>query len=68
MVKSERFRLAGVPYIHWMAVVAVIALGFVPLTLSLLRLWAVTGITHWEALAKGPPAPWSHGSPPILVL
>jgi ABC-type spermidine/putrescine transport system permease subunit I len=52
MVKSERFRLAGVPYAHWMAVVAVIALGVVPLTLSLLRLWAVTGITPWEALAK----------------
>jgi thiamine transport system permease protein len=52
MVKSERFRLAGVPYAQWMAVVAVIALGLVPLTLSLLRLWAVTGITPWEALAK----------------
>ena len=50
MNHKERFRLAGVPVTHWIAVVAVITLGLVPLTLSLLRLWAVTGITPLGAL------------------
>ena len=52
MQPRERFRVVGVPYIHWMAVVFVIVLGIAPLTLALVRLWAVTGITPLEALIK----------------
>ncbi len=52
MNDNERFRLVGVPVTHWMAVVAVITLGLAPLTLSLLRLWTVTGITPLGALLK----------------
>lgn len=43
-------RFAGVPLVHWMAVVFVIGLGLFPITLALLRLWAVTGITPLGAL------------------
>ena len=35
---------------HRLAVLVVVALGLVPLTLALVRLWAVTGITPVEAL------------------
>ena len=52
MKPPERFRFVGVPYIHWVAVVFVIALGLAPLTLALVRLWAVTGITPLEALTR----------------
>ena len=52
MQPRERFRVVGVPYIHWMAVVFVIVLGIAPLTLALVRLWAVTGITPLEALIQ----------------
>ena len=43
-------RFAGVPLIHWLAVIFVIGLGLFPITLALVRLWAVTGITPLEAL------------------
>ena len=43
-------RSTSVSPIHWMAVVFVIALGLFPITLALLRLWAVTGITPLAAL------------------
>ena len=46
-----RTRFAGVPLIQWMAVVFVIGLGLFPISLALLRLWAVTGITPLAALA-----------------
>lgn len=46
------FRFAGVPPLHWAAVALVIALGIVPLSLALLRLWSVTGITPLEAMLK----------------
>jgi len=52
MSQQERFRLGGVPLTHWAAVVIVITLGLAPLTLSLLRLWAVTGITPLGALVN----------------
>lgn len=45
-----RLRFAGVPLIQWLAVVFVIGLGLFPITLALLRLWAVTGITPLAAL------------------
>ena len=44
-------RLAKVPLSHWLAVAAVIALGLLPISLALLRLWAVTGISPVSALA-----------------
>ena len=44
-------RFAGVPLVQWMAVVFVIGLGLFPISLALLRLWAVTGITPLAALA-----------------
>lgn len=46
-----RARFAGVPLVQWMAVVFVIGLGLFPISLALLRLWAVTGITPLAALA-----------------
>ena len=49
---KERFRFIGVPVTHWAAVVIVITLGLAPLTLSLLRLWSVTGITPLGALTN----------------
>ena len=52
MPSNERFCFLGVPYIHWAAVVFVIGLGLAPLTLALVRLWAVTGITPLEALTR----------------
>ena len=45
-------RFAGVSVVQWMAIMLVIALGLVPLTLALLRLWAVTGITPLEAVLR----------------
>lgn len=42
----------GVHPIQWVAMGAVISLGLVPLSLALLRLWGVTGITPWAALAQ----------------
>ena len=50
MAVEWRARFAGVPLIQWMAVVFVIGLGLFPITLALLRLWAVTGITPLGAL------------------
>ena len=43
-------RAGRIPPTHWIAVFFVIALGLIPLTLALLRLWAVTGIGPVEAL------------------
>ena len=43
-------RLAQVPLSHWLAVGLVIALGLFPITLALIRLWAVTGISPLLAL------------------
>ena len=43
-------RAGRIPPTHWLAVFFVIALGLFPLTLALLRLWAVTGIGPVEAL------------------
>ena len=43
-------RAGRIPPTHWLAVFSVIALGLFPLTLALLRLWAVTGIGPVEAL------------------
>lgn len=43
-------RLAQVPLSHWLAVGLVIALGLVPISLALIRLWAVTGISPLSAL------------------
>ena len=40
----------SIPLTHRLAVLVVVALGLVPLTLALVRLWAVTGITPVEAL------------------
>ena len=45
-------RFAGISVVQWMAIMLVIALGLVPLTLALLRLWAVTGITPLEAVLR----------------
>ena len=43
-------RFAGVPLTHWLAVVFVIGLGLFPVSLALMRLWSVTGITPLGAL------------------
>ena len=43
-------RTGRIPATHWLAVVLVIALGLFPITLALLRLWAVTGISPVQAL------------------
>lgn len=43
-------RLAQVPLSHWLAVGLVIALGLFPISLALIRLWAVTGISPLSAL------------------
>ena len=46
-----RARFAGLPLVQWLAILFVIGLGLFPITLALLRLWAVTGITPLGALA-----------------
>ena len=43
-------KLAQVPLSHWLAVGVVIALGLFPISLALVRLWAVTGISPLLAL------------------
>ena len=43
-------RFAQVPLSHWLAVGMVIALGLFPISLALIRLWAVTGISPLSAL------------------
>lgn len=43
-------RFAQVPLSHWLAVGLVIALGLFPISLALIRLWAVTGISPLSAL------------------
>ena len=43
-------RTGRIPVTHWVAVVLVIALGLFPISLALLRLWAVTGISPVQAL------------------
>ena len=45
-----RARFAGLPLVQWLAILFVIGLGLFPITLALLRLWAVTGITPLGAL------------------
>ena len=45
-----RARFGGVPLVQWLAILFVIGLGLFPITLALLRLWAVTGITPLGAL------------------
>ena len=45
-----RARFAGLPLVQWLAILLVIGLGLFPITLALLRLWAVTGITPLGAL------------------
>ncbi|MEL0330645.1 MAG: hypothetical protein VW982_00315 [Candidatus Poseidoniales archaeon] len=45
-----RARFGGVPLVQWLAILFVISLGLFPITLALLRLWAVTGITPLGAL------------------
>ena len=45
-----RVRFAGLPLVQWLAILFVIGLGLFPITLALLRLWAVTGITPLGAL------------------
>lgn len=45
-----RARFAGLPLVQWLAILFVIGLGLFPITLALLRLWAVTGITPLRAL------------------
>ena len=50
MATHSVMRTGRIPATHWLAVVLVIALGLFPITLALLRLWAVTGISPVQAL------------------
>ena len=50
MTTHQVMRTGRIPATHWVAVVLVIALGLFPITLALLRLWAVTGISPVQAL------------------
>ena len=56
-VLPSSLRYRGVHAVQWMAVACVITLGIVPLSLAFLRLWSVTGVTPWEALALFPRHP-----------
>lgn len=50
MDAKPMMRATRIPVTHWLAVALVIALGLFPMTLALLRLWAVTGISPVQAL------------------
>ena len=50
MPPTRELQHISIPLTHRLAVLVVVALGLVPLTLALVRLWAVTGITPVEAL------------------
>ncbi|MGA0353380.1 MAG: ABC transporter permease [Poseidonia sp.] len=50
MDANAMMRASRIPVTHWLAVTLVIALGLFPMTLALLRLWAVTGISPVQAL------------------
>ena len=50
MPPPRELQHTSIPLTHRLAVLVVVALGLVPLTLALVRLWAVTGITPVEAL------------------
>ena len=49
---DSRRPLLGVHPLQWLVLAFVIALGIVPLSLAFTRLWAVTGITPWEAVTQ----------------
>ena len=50
MPPTRELQHISIPLTHRLAVLVVVALGLVPLTLALVRLWAVTGISPVEAL------------------